>query len=557
MKTSFRVIFAREASRPKGVTFIDDANHISGAIGCAPVYFGTAGQDILFHLWDKESLESCFTSGTLQKLKKLGFTPKKAAPAPERVKATLRVGRAILGSLGDGKRILDELRGKNEGIEFIDAFHFPNSDFLKITLASSSDSKKILEGGVRVSFIYVPPANIKILKTITIRQCLKCYSLGHNTRNCPTPRITRCSKCGSEGHRYGACGAGWNKCFLCGGRHSAISDACPMRQRAAETAGTAFHKPLPTESYPQIQRTQIHTQPLPSNPTTNLPTSPKPTPNTSDASSPTPNTSDASNPTPSTSSTPIPAPNLPHTPNPTPNPPRTKKRARSPAVAKDSDHHTSMGDGTKSRTKKPRQEDPALTGVNVNAGLLASTIGVALERESATVADKPQCPSGSSECTGLQKSQVLALSIVYTALLMAKSRKQVQELLSSALKDLGLPTFQIPAHILDSLSIGPNNPSFPHPAPALSTGVKAVPSSTVSQLRESKPKFRVLSARANSHESTRRLGGLMQRVPVPRACSTGRPKLNLTTLNKETLKAVSLYPKPAPAVQTHPAHQAN
>ena len=569
MKTSFKIVFVRGAKRPEGVTLMDDANRISGAIGSAPVFFGRVGQDVLFHLMDKESLDQCFDSGTLSRLEKLGFTPQRVVPTPERVRATLRVGRMVLDSLGGGDRILSELRKGNEGIDFVDAYHFPGSELLKVTLGSDSDSRKILDVGVKVAFLYVPPSGVKILKTLRIKQCLTCYALGHNSRTCPTPKLTRCSKCGSEGHRYGACGADGNKCLLCGGRHSAISDSCPERQKAAENAGAAPYKPLPTESYPRLPPPQ--TQPLPPNPIPNptpnasgiLNPAPKPSvasiPTHSPPNAPNPNASGVLNPTPKPSA----ASNPPNAPNPTPNPPGTKRRARSPAEESHGDPHTSMGVRQSTKSKKSRQDDPTLIGDSDNAGLVASTIGAALERESVPVTDKLRCPSGGPECTGLQKSQVLALSIVYSALLMSKNKHQVQELLSSALKDLGLPTFKIPPHILDSIRVGPDHPSFPHPASVSSTSVKEVPSSGsqpqkgASQARESRPIFKVHSARATSQESARRPGGLMVRVPVPRASSTGRPKLNLTTLTKETLKTVSHYPKPSSAVQTHPAHQAN
>lgn len=126
-----------------------------------------------------------------------------------------------------------EIMLKNDGIEAVDVFKFPNSKSIKITLATLEMVRKVFESGLKLFYLSVSKHSIIADTFIALKMCYKCYEIDtHNTSSCDKGRDFKiCSLCSSDQHTYRVCNQlNIRKCVNCKGEHSTVSSSCPIRK---------------------------------------------------------------------------------------------------------------------------------------------------------------------------------------------------------------------------------------------------------------------------------------------------------------------------------------
>ena len=99
---------------------------------------------------------------------------------------------------------------------------------LKMTLSTAQDTQSILDSGITIMKMDIPPERIFMEEPITITQCFKCFKYGHETNQCPGD-ISYCSKCAGK-HNFRTCTSTYSKCINCNEPHLAVSRECKARK---------------------------------------------------------------------------------------------------------------------------------------------------------------------------------------------------------------------------------------------------------------------------------------------------------------------------------------
>ena len=155
-------------------------------------------------------------------------------PPEVKVKRTVllrRVDDIILG-----KREADitaELHERNNWLNIVDIYKFPNSPTIKLICATNEMAVKTLEWGVKLFDLSIPAANIVQEVFVNLVTCYRCYAIkDHQALSCNKPKEYRiCSVCAMTGHTFRQCTATTKKCINCGGPHSTLAMSCPERKR--------------------------------------------------------------------------------------------------------------------------------------------------------------------------------------------------------------------------------------------------------------------------------------------------------------------------------------
>ena len=108
-----------------------------------------------------------------------------------------------------------------------------NQVHLKIIFEYVEMANKVKEEGLYLTKNYViPPGKIYPEELIQIKQCFKCFSLDHITKDCQSPDQL-CSYC-SDKHFYKNCPVSGDprqyRCVLCREKHVAVSYSCPKKK---------------------------------------------------------------------------------------------------------------------------------------------------------------------------------------------------------------------------------------------------------------------------------------------------------------------------------------
>ena len=112
--------------------------------------------------------------------------------------------------------------------------------WMKVTLASADDAKRLKKAGIMMRHTIILPSDIKLEEHIEVPQCTRCYSLTHSLAKCNKLKGYKfCSKCGQEGHLYLTCRKSPLHCCNCGGDHSAFSLTCPHKKEAMKACRRA------------------------------------------------------------------------------------------------------------------------------------------------------------------------------------------------------------------------------------------------------------------------------------------------------------------------------
>ena len=168
---------------------------------------------------------------------------------------------------------------------------------LKIIFNTVEDTDKILQRGIKVKRMSIPPIFIHKEEPIVVIQCFKCFNFGHNFQACKSPHAF-CSQCAGK-HNYRECTSEFRKCILCGDAHLAVARECiarkehirnlneeqktkrnnvnnnsappPSNSAPQPSSSVNPNPPPPTNtSYPPLPTNPNHLPPLPSYPITPL-----------------------------------------------------------------------------------------------------------------------------------------------------------------------------------------------------------------------------------------------------------------------------------------------
>ena len=112
----------------------------------------------------------------------------------------------------------------------------PNSDHkpgmrknLKVTFNNQDEASHALNNGLDIGDFHIPSRFIYKEDFVSVRQCFRCFSFDHYSNAC-TAETPACSICAGS-HKYLECtDKDKVKCYLCGGKHYAISPSCPRRK---------------------------------------------------------------------------------------------------------------------------------------------------------------------------------------------------------------------------------------------------------------------------------------------------------------------------------------
>ena len=130
------------------------------------------------------------------------------------------------------EEIKNEMSRKNE-VKVVDIYKFPNKKIIKITLETLEMVNKVLEHGLRLFYVSLPPHSIEVDCFIDLIMCFKCYEIdNHFTSSCPKdPDYKICSICSSKKHTFQNCDNPNNKqCINCNEPHSTLAFSCQKRK---------------------------------------------------------------------------------------------------------------------------------------------------------------------------------------------------------------------------------------------------------------------------------------------------------------------------------------
>ena len=195
-------------------------------------------------------------SGNLEELGCKAIIPLKLKA--ERSVLLKRVDRIIYDN--ETEDIKNEIMTKNENLEVIEVFKFPNSPIIKVTFSNCTMAERTLRNGLKIFMMFIPPVCIFKDEFIEIKTCFRCFSLNtHNTHDCPKDSsYIICSKCSGLGHDFRSCVETSKKCINCQLSHPTLSFSCPKRKEIVKQLRT-MEEPN-SVSYASIARPSYNPQ---------------------------------------------------------------------------------------------------------------------------------------------------------------------------------------------------------------------------------------------------------------------------------------------------------
>ena len=125
------------------------------------------------------------------------------------------------------KELIDDIQAQHENIKVSNMLKFPNGKAFKIQLEDVSMANRLLQTGMFLKDIYIPPTVLSIEKSNLNKFCYRCYSRDHLIHLCRKPQTYKiCSTCSTIGHRYNECRNPTKCCITCNGSHHTLSNAC-------------------------------------------------------------------------------------------------------------------------------------------------------------------------------------------------------------------------------------------------------------------------------------------------------------------------------------------
>ena len=117
-------------------------------------------------------------------------------------------------------------RGKTK-----EMYKLADYDIIKITFSEPSVAQRAKDEGMKLFGTSIVPSQIEFERYTQIRQCMKCYSYKHVTRECSYQGMT-CSECAATNHTWQDCRAQFKRCAQCKGDHRTFSALCLFRKDA-------------------------------------------------------------------------------------------------------------------------------------------------------------------------------------------------------------------------------------------------------------------------------------------------------------------------------------
>lgn len=203
------------------------------------------GQEVLYVITGQEEVEPIFKPEVLTVLASNGFEPL----VPPETKSLKTVVIRQLDSSYNHKteeEFATSINERNEWAEVTEITKIPtqgNNTMVKAQFRERKMAITAMHKGIGVFDQTIPPLYIEQEVFIKLSPCSRCFCFTHERRNCNTPQIRECAKCGTQGHNSRNCLNAAKYCFNCQKEdHETFSRDCPIRKRILKEKSSAERK---------------------------------------------------------------------------------------------------------------------------------------------------------------------------------------------------------------------------------------------------------------------------------------------------------------------------
>ena len=213
-----------------------------------------------------QDVDRVFSSECIKKLKNIGYTPHEP-PYLQANRSIIvkRLDKCIYDMPVDRMKI--ELESANNWMQVKTIYKFPNSKTIKITLIDQDMAQRAQSRGLFMFQLVVPATDISIEEYINMMVCYKCYEWdNHLASKCPKDdSYMICSLCSSTQHIFKNCESDIRLCVNCGGNHSTLSYACPVRKVKAKSFMSKNSNTNPVPSPNTVNPNKLYSHAVSSN----------------------------------------------------------------------------------------------------------------------------------------------------------------------------------------------------------------------------------------------------------------------------------------------------